>query len=126
MNVVIIAGSEKDLWHISKLTDKLDEFCISYETYFASAHKEPTKVLEVLKKYEDQKVVCVTVAGMSNALSGFVAANSTFITIACPPFKDHDDMLVNVHSSLQMPSKVPVLTILNPANCALAIKRILS
>jgi 5-(carboxyamino)imidazole ribonucleotide mutase len=33
-------------------------------------------------------------------------------------------MLVNIHSTLQMPSNTPVLTVLDPGNCALAIKRI--
>jgi 5-(carboxyamino)imidazole ribonucleotide mutase len=33
-------------------------------------------------------------------------------------------MLVNIHSTLQMPSKTPVLTVLDPGNCALAIQRI--
>ncbi|MCF7801884.1 MAG: AIR carboxylase family protein, partial [Candidatus Marinimicrobia bacterium] len=61
----------------------------------------------------------------SNALSGFVAANSEFPTIACPPFADKVDMLVNIHSTLQMPSKAPVLTVIDPGNAALAVKRIL-
>ena len=33
-------------------------------------------------------------------------------------------MLVNIHSTLQMPSKTPVLTVLDPGNCAEAIARI--
>ena len=36
----------------------------------------------------NQKVVFVTVAGRSNALSGVVAANTHRPVIACPPFKD--------------------------------------
>jgi 5-(carboxyamino)imidazole ribonucleotide mutase len=34
-------------------------------------------------------------------------------------------MLVNIHSTLQMPSNTPVLTVIDPGNCALAAKRIL-
>ena len=74
---------------------------------------------------EEKSVVYVTIAGRSNALSGFVAANSNFPTLGCPPFSDKSDMLVNVHSTLQMPSNTPVLTVLDPGNCALAVKRIL-
>jgi len=125
MKVVIISGSEKDLWHIEKIVEKLSSFDISSQVYHASAHKNPTRVLEILSSYKDEKVVCITVAGMSNALSGFVAANSNFITIACPPFKDKLDMMTNIQSTLQMPSDVPVLTVLNPGNCALAVKRIM-
>ena len=69
-------------------------------------------------------MVWVTVAGRSNALSGVVAANSKYPVIACPPFKDKDDMMVNINSTLQMPSKVPVMTILEPGNVALAIEKI--
>ncbi len=42
-----------------------------------------------------------------------------------PPFSDKADMLVNIHSTLQMPSNTPVLTVIDPGNCALAAKRIL-
>ena len=82
-------------------------------------------VHEILEVNENEKqVVYITIAGRSNALSGFVAANSGFPTLGCPPFSDKADMLVNVHSTLQMPSQTPVLTILDPGNCALAVKRI--
>ena len=125
MKVVIIMGSTSDEPHAKKITDKLDEYKISWEQYAASAHKQPKQVLEILKSNEnDNHILYVTIAGRSNALSGFVAANSSFPTLACPPFSDKTDMLVNIHSTLQMPSNTPVLTVLDPGNCALAIKRI--
>ena len=127
MKVVIIMGSTSDEAWAKKITDNLDEYTIEWKQFAASAHKEPQKVLGILKQFEkDRGVVYLTIAGRSNALSGFVAANSTFPTLACPPFKDKTDMLVNIHSTLQMPSKTPVLTILDPGNCALAIKRIMN
>ena len=61
---------------------------------------------------------------MSNALSGVTTCNSTFPVIACPPFKDTMDMQTNIHSTLQMPSKVPVMTILSPGNVALSVRKI--
>ena len=81
----------------------------------------------MIERYEKavSKVIFVTVAGRSNALSGFVAANSSFPVIACPPFKDKLDYLINIHSTLQMPSKVPVMTVIDPENAVLAIERIL-
>lgn len=123
---VIIMGSVSDEAHAKKITDKLDAFGITWEQHAASAHKEPLKVLDILQKNASEKaVVYVTIAGRSNALSGFVAANSEFPTIACPPFADKVDMLVNIHSTLQMPSKAPVLTVIDAGNAALAVKRIL-
>ena len=125
MNDVIIMGSTSDEPHAKKITDKLDEFGISWEQNAASAHKEPLKVLEILNANKDKEnIVYITIAGRSNALSGFVAANSEFPTLGCPPFSDKADMLVNIHSTLQMPSNTPVMTIVDPGNCALAVKRI--
>lgn len=126
MKAVIIMGSTSDEPHVKKITDALDGLGVSWEKHAASAHKEPLKVLDILKANESYKgLVYITVAGRSNALSGFVSANSTVPTLACPPFADKTDMLVNIHSTLQMPSKAPVLTVIDPGNCALAAKRIL-
>ena len=126
MKAVLILGSVSDEGHAKKITDGLDEHGVNWEQHVASAHKQPRKVLEILDaNAEEASVVYVTIAGRSNALSGFVAANSSFPTLGCPPFSDKADMLVNIHSTLQMPSKTPVLTVIDPGNCALAVKRIL-
>lgn len=124
MKAILILGSEKDSEHAKKITDSLDGYGIAWEQCVASAHKTPKKVLEILEKFAEEKVVYVTIAGRSNALSGFVAANCTAPVLACPPFADKADMLVNIHSTLQMPSDVPVMTVLDQGNCALAVKRI--
>ena len=126
MKAIIIMGSESDREFAQKIVNRLEAFSINCDVNVASAHKQPLEVLEILKSNSDEKgVVYITIAGRSNALSGFVAANSNNPVIACPPFKDKTDMLVNIHSTLQMPSNAPVLTILDPENCALAVKRIL-
>jgi 5-(carboxyamino)imidazole ribonucleotide mutase len=125
MKTVIIMGSTSDEPHAKKITEKLDEYNIEWEQHAASAHKQPLKVLEILEVNKNkQNIIYITIAGRSNALSGFVAANSEFPTIGCPPFSDKSDMLVNIHSTLQMPSQTPVLTVIDPGNCALAVKRI--
>ena len=125
MKAVLIMGSTSDEPHAKKITDKLDEYGITWEQHAASAHKQPLRVLEILEANKDGgDIVYITIAGRSNALSGFVAANSEFPTLGCPPFSDKADMLVNIHSTLQMPSNTPVLTIIDPSNCALAVKRI--
>jgi 5-(carboxyamino)imidazole ribonucleotide mutase len=125
MKVILILGSTSDEGHAQKITASLDEYGIAWDQHVASAHKQPRKVLEILdSNANEESIVYVTIAGRSNALSGFVAANSGFPTIGCPPFSDKVDMLVNIHSTLQMPSNTPVLTVLDPGNCALAIKRI--
>ena len=125
MKAILIMASTSDEHHAKKITDKLDEYGIAWEQHAASAHKQPLKVLEILNDNKDKEsIVYITIAGRSNALSGFVAANSNFPTLGCPPFSDKSDMLVNIHSTLQMPSNTPVLTVIDPGNCALAVKRI--
>ena len=125
MKAVIIMGSSSDDPHAKKITDKLDEYKILWDKHVASAHKQPLEVLKILGENSEKKdVLYITIAGRSNALSGFVAANSEHPTIGCPPFSDKSDMLVNIHSTLQMPSNTPVLTVIDPGNCALAVKRI--
>ena len=124
--VVIVAGSLRDDAHVAKLHSALTDQYIQYESYVSSAHKNTRDVLDLIQKYDldPRRVVWVTVAGRSNALSGVVAANSKRPVIACPPFADKMDMMVNIHSTLQCPSNVPVMTILEPVNVALSIKRI--
>ncbi len=118
-------GSTSDEPHAKKITDKLDEYGIAWEQHAASAHKEPLEILKILETNKNSKnIVYITIAGRSNALSGFVAANSEFPTLGCPPFSDKADMLVNIHSTLHMPSSTPVLTVIDAGNCALAVKRI--
>lgn len=125
MKTIIIMGSTSDQEWAKKITDKLDEYQIEHQEHVASAHKQAREALEILEKYKDESIIYVTIAGRSNALSGFVAGNSNKPVIACPPFADKTDMLVNIHSTLQMPSNVPVMTILDPGNVALAVKRII-
>ena len=85
--------------------------------------------MNILNKYETIssisgcKIIYITVAGMSNALSGVVAANTTNPVIACPPLVDKGDYQVNIHSTLQMPSGVPSACILRPDNLAGFCKR---
>jgi 5-(carboxyamino)imidazole ribonucleotide mutase len=125
MKAVLILGSSSDEAHACRITTALEGLKIPWDQHIASAHKQPRRLLDILDSYADaQRIVYVTIAGRSNALSGFVAANSHFPTLACPPFKDKLDLMVNIQSTLQMPSNTPVLTVLDPGNCALAVKRI--
>lgn len=127
MKAVLLLGSEKDQEFAAKIEKELVKLGIPFETQVASAHKQTLQVLELIQKFaQEKKFVWITIAGRSNALSGVVAANSQQPVLACPPHKDKLDFLVNINSTLQMPSGTPVLTILDPGNCALAVQRILN
>ena len=124
--VPILLGSESDKEWAKKITDGLDKWGIPYEVKVVSAHKVPEKLIGMISAYNEfEGDLCyVTIAGRSNGLSGCTAGSSIHPVIACPPFADKDDMMVNINSTLQMPSDTPVLTVLDPKNAVLALVRI--
>lgn len=125
-HVVIVCGSESDFPFAEQIKTPLEEKQYDVALIAASAHKEAEKGLEVIKKYGgNEKTIFIAIAGRSNALSGFLAGNSQNIVIACPPLKSLEEYMIDIHSTLRMPSRTPVLTILDPKNCALAVERIL-
>ena len=83
----------------------------------------PLKCYALIKEYEKENVIFITIAGMSNALSGFADAQTFRPVIACPPYSDKFGGS-DVFSSLRMPSGVAPLTILSPENAALAAAKI--
>ena len=123
--VCVIVGSTSDKEHVEKITSCLKEFNVNYNIMYASAHKETQKVSNYIREQDtlDRKMVWITIAGRSNALSGVVASNSKFPVFACPPFNDNVDMMININSTIQMPSNVPVALILKPRNLSLFIHK---
>jgi len=123
MKIVIIMGSKGDLDWSKKIAEALKEFGLSSILRIASAHKVPLKCLEIIKEYEKEGVIFITVAGRSNALSGFVDAQTVWPVIACPPYSEKFSGL-DIFSSLRMPSGVAPLVVLEPENAALAAAKI--
>ncbi|MDL1963530.1 MAG: AIR carboxylase family protein [Deltaproteobacteria bacterium] len=117
-------GSKSDLKWSKRIAEALDEFGIKSVLRVASAHKVPLKCYELIKEYEKKDVVFVTVAGRSNALSGFTDAQTCCPVIACPPYSDKFSG-ADIYSSLRMPSFVAPMVVLEPANAALAAAKIL-
>lgn len=124
MKVVIIMGSKSDLEWSKRITEGLERFGIESLLRIASAHKVPLKCYEIIKEYEKENVVFITVAGRSNALSGFTDAQTYCPVIACPPYSDKFGG-GDIYSSLRMPSGVAPMVVLEPGNAALAAAKIL-
>lgn len=122
--VVIIMGSKADLEWAKQISNVLKNFGIEVVSRIASAHKVPLKCYNLIKEYEKEKVVFMTIAGMSNALSGFTDAQTHCPVIACPPYSDKFGG-ADLYSSIRMPSGVAPLTVLSPENAALAAAKIL-
>jgi len=128
MLVPILLGSKVDQEHAEKIAKILNDFDIKTEIYVASAHKVPELVVDIVNDFNqsDEDIVYVTIAGRSNGLSGVVAACAVHPVIACPPFKDKADYLVNIHSTTMYPSNTPSMCVVDPQNAAHAVIRILA
>ena len=122
---VVLMGSEKDLEFCREITKHLKALGVEYEFRVASAHKTPEQVLKVLKEFEGAKIVYVTVAGRSNALSAFVDANTSKPVIACPPYSEKFGG-ADIYSSLRVPSGIGSLVTVEPEGAAIAAAKILA
>ncbi len=122
--VLVLMGSKSDLPFSEEIKKDLQKFGIDVILRIASAHKVPLKVLDILKEYQNVDVI-ITVAGRSNALSGFVDAHTTKPVIACPPYSDKF-CGADIYSSLRMPKGVAPLVVLEPEQAALAAAKIIA
>lgn len=125
--IVVLMGSPRDLHFASKIKEflKTEDFPVSCVYNVASAHKTPEKLLNDMKTYEQSgdKLVYVTVAGLSDALSGVVAGTTLHPVIACPPDSEKYGES-KVFSSTAMPKGIPVAYVAKPENAALVAVRI--
>lgn len=125
-HVVILMGSPADREWCDRITRALDRFGVPFETCVSSAHKTPRALLDSLDRWEasGERIVYITVAGRSNALSGFVDAQVAAPVIACPPASESFGGM-DILSSLRMPRGVAPMVVLEPENAALAATKIL-
>ena len=113
VKALIVMGSERDLDFSREIAKYLKLLGVSYEFRVASAHKTPEKVIEIIKEFENEKVVYVTVAGRSNALSAFIDGNSSKPVIACPPYSEKFGG-ADIISSLRVPSGIGSTVTIDP------------
>ena len=123
--VVILMGSKADMEHCKKISDACNQFGIETVIRIASAHKTAEHALKILREYEAdaRPKVYITVAGRSNALSGFTDGLVSAPVIACPPPSDSFGG-ADIYSSLRMPSGVAPAVVLEPVNAALFAAKI--
>ncbi|HAL16488.1 MAG TPA: 5-(carboxyamino)imidazole ribonucleotide mutase [Anaerolineaceae bacterium] len=123
--IVILMGSRADEAHARKVAEAAAALGIETVLRVGSAHKTPEHVLAILKEYEPsaRPLVYITIAGRSNALSGFVDGCVTAPVIACPPPSEAFGG-ADVYSSLRMPSGIAPAVVLEPTNAALLAAKI--
>jgi len=124
--VIILMGSKADLEHCRKIAEACQSFGIETVMRIGSAHKTAEHALAILRQYEadPRAKVYITVAGRSNALSGFTDGAVSAPVIACPPPSEAFGG-ADVYSSLRMPSGVAPAVVLEPVNAALLAAKVL-
>jgi 5-(carboxyamino)imidazole ribonucleotide mutase/phosphoribosylaminoimidazole-succinocarboxamide synthase len=124
--VVILLGSSADLEHGTKISEACKGYGLETSIRIGSAHMTAGHVLAILRELEadPRPKVYITVAGRSNALSGFTDGAVSAPVIACPPASDAYGG-ADIFSSLRMPSGIAPAVVLEPANAALLAAKIL-
>jgi 5-(carboxyamino)imidazole ribonucleotide mutase len=122
---IVLMGSERDLEFCRGIAKYLKLLGVDYVFRAASAHKTPEQVLAILKEFEKENIVYITVAGRSNALSAFVDANTVKPVIACPPYSEKYSG-ADIYSSLRVPSGIGSTVTIEPEGAAIATAKILA
>lgn len=125
MDVLILAGSMSDEPIVKKAENVLNENKISFKTEYCSFHREPEKLIKIVKESQSKVYICI--AGLSAALPGAVAAHTDKPVIGVPVSAKLNglDALLSI---AQMPKGVPVacVGIDNAENAAYLAIRILN
>lgn len=124
--IIIWRASEKD--DIEPLINELKNYTGALEltTVTYSLHKEPAKAYYTLQNLVDEipNSVLIALVGRSNGAGPTLAANTTIPVITVP--MGWQNFPEDVWSSLRVPSLVPLLTVLDVQNAALAALQILA
>lgn len=109
--VSIIMGSTSDLPVMEKACAFLNDMKIPFEVNALSAHRTPQAVESFAKGAAERGIkVIIAAAGMSAALPGVIAANTSLPVIGVP-IKGMLDGLDALLSIVQMPPGIPVATV---------------
>ena len=94
---VVFAGSDSDRPHVQKITESLEAYGIPFEVRVCSAHKEPERLMSLLREYEGLggAVAYIAVAGGTDALSGTLSFHALAPVISCPPDAPNSSCLAN-------------------------------
>ena len=127
--IVVFMGSKRDYEFASRIGTFLqnENLKVECEYVVASAHKTPKKLLEEIEKHEKVggHMVFITVAGLSDALSGVVAGSSRYPVVACPPDSEKYGY-AKFFSSAITPQGIAVAYVPRPENAALSAVRMLA
>lgn len=111
MKVAIIFGSKSDIEVMKGAANCMREFGIEFEAHVLSAHRVPEKLVETLKRLEEEGVeVIIAGAGLAAHLPG-VIASKTMLPVIGVPIKAALEGMDALLSIVQMPKSIPVATV---------------
>jgi phosphoribosylaminoimidazole carboxylase PurE protein len=111
-DVLILTGSENDLEVMNHTVEELKKFGIGSKIVVSSAHRDPEKTGQILRRAEkDGYSVIIAAAGMAAHLAGKAAAMTILPVIGVPLNSSSLGGLDALLSTVQMPSGVPVATV---------------
>ena len=109
--VLLIMGSETDLPVMQEAADVLLKFNVSYEMRISSAHRSPTRTMELASNAADRGIrVIIAGAGMAAHLAGVVASKTILPVIGVPMPGGALNGVDALYSTVQMPAGIPVAT----------------
>lgn len=109
--VGIIMGSNSDWDVMSKATEVLDDFGISYEAKVVSAHRTPDEMFEFAETAQSRGLkIIIAGAGGSAHLPGMVASKTLVPVLGVPVTSKAMQGLDSLLSIVQMPKGIPVAT----------------
>lgn len=109
--ILIIMGSDSDLPVMQESASILTSFRIPYEIRISSAHRSPTRTLELASQASERGVkVIIAAAGMAAHLAGVVAAKTILPVIGVPMPGGALNGVDALYSTVQMPGGIPVAT----------------
>ncbi|MDP6636352.1 MAG: 5-(carboxyamino)imidazole ribonucleotide mutase [Phycisphaerae bacterium] len=107
--VGVVMGSDSDLETMRRCMKQLDEFGIVHEVRIISAHRTPDTAHEYAATAIQRGLkVIIAAAGMSAALGGVLAANTTLPVVGVPMASGPLVGVDAAMSTMQMPPGIPV------------------
>ena len=111
MKIAIFIGSDSDYDVVKDALEILKEFEVPFALEVTSAHRSPSRTVELVKSYEEKGVeVFIAVAGKAAHLAGVVASHTVLPVIGIPVESSTLGGLDALLSTVQMPKGVPVAT----------------
>ncbi len=109
-DISFIIGSESDKAAIQPGIDLIEELGLSYELVVYSAHRNLKALQTYLDENNDQFRVFITAAGLSAALPGVVASQTTKPVLGIPLVSGSLSGIDALLSILQLPKGIPCAT----------------